>query len=125
MLGVLLLALWGTLAKVKQVSRSALLSCALLLAGAAAAMILEPNPISNGWAIPLFALWGAAPARKLADWTVLMAAPENGKGRKKAPPLPVPLKVVKLVVSVAVYAAMLALVLIFFTGNGVFVYEAF
>ena len=57
------------LARVKSVSRSALLSCTLLLAGAAAAMVLEPNPISNGWAIPLFALWGAAPARHLADRT--------------------------------------------------------
>lgn len=125
MLGVLLLALWGTLAKVKSVSRGALLSCGLLLAGGAAAMVLKADPVYNGWAIPLFALWGGAPARKLADWTVLMAAPEKGKGRKKAPPLPVPLRVVKLVVSVAAYAAMLALVLIFFTGNGVFVYEAF
>lgn len=125
MLGVLLLALWGTLAKVRQVGRDALLSCGLLLAGVAAAMALGADPVHNGWAIPLFALWGAAPARQLADWTVLMAAPEGGKGRKKAPPLPVPLRVIKLVVSVAVYAAMAALVLIFFTGNGVFVYEAF
>lgn len=125
MLGVLLLALWGTLAKVKSVSRSALLPCGLLLAGVASAMLLGGAPVHNGWAIPLFALWGAAPARQLADWTVLMAAPEGGKGRKKAPPLPMPLRVIKLVVSVAVYAAMAALVLIFFTGNGVFVYEAF
>lgn len=125
MLGVLLLALWGTLAKVRQVGRDALLSCGLLLAGVASAMALGADPVHNGWAIPVFALWGAAPARQLADWTVLMAAPEGGKGRKKAPPLPVPLRVVKLVVSVVVYAAMAALVLIFFTGNGVFVYEAF
>ena len=125
MLGVLLLALWGTLAKVRQVGRDALLSCGLLLAGVAAAMALGADPVHNGWAIPVFALWGAAPARQLADWTVLMAAPEGGKGRKKAPPLPVPLQVVKLVVGVVVYAAMAALVLIFFTGNGVFVYEAF
>ena len=125
MLGVLLLALWGTLAKVKSVSRDALLSCGLLLAGVASAMVLGADPVHNGWAIPLFALWGAAPAKQLADWTLLMAAPEGGKGRKKAPPLPMPLRVVKLVVSVAVYAAMAALVLIYFTGNGVFVYEAF
>ena len=125
MLGVLLLALWGALTKVKSVSRSALLSCGLLLAGVASAMLLGGDPVHNGWAIALFALWGAAPAKQLADWTLLMAAPEGGKGRKKAPPLPMPLRVVKLVVSVAVYAAMTALVLIYFTGNGVFVYEAF
>ncbi len=40
-------------------------------------------------------------------------------------PLPPPLRVIRLVLTVAVYAAMLALVLVFFTGNGVFIYEAF
>lgn len=124
-LGLLLLALWGTLAKVKQAGRRELLPYALLLTGAAAAAVTAANPIANGWVLPLLAIWGAAPARQLAEWTLLMAAPEGGKGRKKAPPLPMPLWVVKLVVSVAVYTVMLALVLIFFTGNGVFIYEAF
>lgn len=124
-LGLLLLALWGTLIKVKQAGRRELLPYALLLAGAAAAAVTAADPIANGWVLPLLAIWGAAPAGKLAEWTLLMAAPEGGKGRKKVPPLPMPLWVVKLVVSVAVYAIMLALVLIFFTGNGVFIYEAF
>ena len=124
-LGLLLLALWGTLIKVKQAGRRELLPYALLLAGAGAAAVTAADPIANGWVLPLLAIWGAAPAGKLAEWTLLMAAPEGGKGRKKAPPLPMPLWVVKLVVSVAVYAIMLALVLIFFTGNGVFIYEAF
>lgn len=124
-LGLLLLALWGTLARVKQAGRRELLPYALLLAGAAAAVVTAADPIANGWVLPLLAVWGAAPACRLAEWTLLMAAPEGGKGRKKAPPLPAPLWVVKLVVSVAVYAVMLALVLIFFTGNGVFIYEAF
>lgn len=125
MLGVLLLAAGGILAGVRSASRRSLLPHALLLAGTAAAMVLPADPISNSWAIPLFALLAGAPAGQLAEWTVQMSAPEGGKGRKKAPPLPAPLWTVKLVVSVAVYAAMLALVLIFFTGNGVFVYEAF
>lgn len=124
-LGLLLLALWGTLIKVKRAGRRELLPYALLLAGVAAAAVTAADPIANGWVLPLLAIWGAAPARQLAEWTLLMAAPEGGKGRKKAPPLPMPLWVVKLVVSVAVYAIMLALVLIFFTGNGVFIYEAF
>ncbi len=124
LLGLLLLALWGLLAELRGLRRSALLPCALLLAGAAAAMVLPADPISNSWAIPLFALLGGGPARQLGEWTARMAAPEQ-KGRKKAPPLPAPLWVTKLIISVAVYAAMLALILIFFTGNGVFVYEAF
>ena len=125
-LGLLLLALWGTLAKVKQAGRRELLPHALLLGAAAgAALTARVDPMDSGWILPLLALMGAAPAGQLARWTALMAAPEGGKGRKKAPPLPTPLWVVKLVVSVAIYAAMLALVLIFFTGNGVFIYEAF
>ncbi|WP_130869371.1 hypothetical protein [Intestinimonas massiliensis (ex Afouda et al. 2020)] len=126
-LGLLLLALWGVLRGVKRADRNILLLPALLLAAlAAAALAAEADPIGGSWVIPLLALLGAAPARQLADWTVLMAAPETGRGRRKtAPPLPLPLRIVKLVVSVAVYVLMLAMVLIFFTGNGAFIYEAF
>ena len=89
------------------------------------AALLEAAPAANGWMIPLLALCAAPAGEKLGEWVIRMAAPETGKGRKKAPPLPAPLRAVRLVISVAVYAAMLALVLVFFTGNGVFIYEAF
>lgn len=125
-LGLLLLALWGTLRGLRRADRAGLLLPALLLAALAATVLsAQADPIATGWVLPLLAILGAAPAGQLAEWTMRMAAPEGGKGRKKAPPLPTPLWVVKLVVSVAVYALMLALVLIFFTGNGVFIYEAF
>ncbi len=48
----------------------------------------------------------------------------GGKRVKKRPPS-MPLRLIKVLLTVAVYAVMLALVLIFFTGNGVFIYEAF
>lgn len=37
---------------------------------------------------------------------------------------PKPLRAVGLVLTVLVYAAMLAMVLVFFTGHGAFIYEA-
>ena len=113
------------LALLRKGRRQALLPPALLLAGAGTAALLAADPAANGWLIPLLALCAAPAGEKVGEWIALMAAPEGGKGRKKAAPLPVPLGVVKTVVSVAVYAIMLALVLIFFTGNGVFIYEAF
>ena len=125
MLFVLLLAAGGTLALLKKGRRQALLLPALLLAGAGTAALLAADPAANGWIIPLLALCAAPAGEKLGEWVIRMAAPETGKGRKKAPPLPAPLRAVRLVISVAVYAAMLALVLVFFTGNGVFIYEAF
>lgn len=125
MLFVLLLAAGGVLALLRKGRRQALLPPALLLAGAGTAALLEADPAANGWLIPLLALCAAPAGEKVGEWIALMAAPEGGKGRKKAASLPVPLRVVKTVVSVAVYAAMLALVLVYFTGNGVFIYEAF
>lgn len=125
MLVVLLLAAGGVLALIRGGRRRALIPPALLLAGAGAAALLEAAPAANGWIIPLLALCAAPAGEKLGEWVIRMAAPETGKGRKKAPPLPAPLRAVRLVISVAVYAAMLALVLVFFTGNGVFIYEAF
>ena len=38
--------------------------------------------------------------------------------------LPLPLRWAKLVLTVLLYAGMLAMVLLFFTGNGMFLYEA-
>ena len=125
MLFVLLLAAGGVLALIRDGRRRALIPPALLLAGAGAAALLEAAPAANGWIIPLLALCAAPAGEKLGEWVICMAAPETEKGRKKAPPLPAPLRAVRLVISVAVYAAMLALVLVFFTGNGVFIYEAF
>ena len=125
MLFVLLLAAGGVLALIRDGRRRALIPPALLLAGAGAAALLEAAPAANGWLIPLLALCAAPAGEKLGEWVICMAAPETEKGRKKAPPLPAPLRAVRLVISVAVYAAMLALVLVFFTGNGVFIYEAF
>lgn len=125
MLVVLLLAAGGVLALLKKGRRQALLPPALLLAGAGTAALLAADPAANGWLIPLLALCAAPAGERVGEWIALMAAPEVGKGRKRAAPLPVPLRVVRTVVSVAVYAALLALVLVFFTGNGVFIYEAF
>ena len=122
MWGVLLLALAGILTAFKGICRTWLLICTLLLAGTVGAVLSGSDPVSNGTLIPFLALWAAAPAVRLAQWVQQMAAPE---GKKHAPPMPLALRGVRLAVSVAVYAAMLALVLIFFTGNGVFVYEAF
>ncbi len=51
--------------------------------------------------------------------------PRRRRGKKDAPPLPLLLRGVRLVLTVALYAAMLALVLLFFTGHGTFIYEAF
>ena len=119
-----LLALWGTAAAFLRRSRGWLLGCALALGSLGAVVLLEADPMANGAVLPLMALWAGAPAAKAAEWTLLMAAPEEGKRRRKEP-LPPALKAVRLVVSVAVYAAMLALVLVFFTGNGAFIYEAF
>lgn len=50
---------------------------------------------------------------------------EAPRRKGKKPPLPVPLRVLKVAATVALYAAMLALVLIFFQGNGIFIYEGF
>lgn len=117
-----LLALAGTANLFRRKDRAGLLPVALLLGALAAAVLLEVSPLYNGPVIPFFAIWAAAPAVKLAEWTFLIAAPES---KKRKTPLSPPLRAVRLVVSVAVYALMLALVLVFFTGNGAFLYEAF
>lgn len=121
MLFLILLALAGAVLSLRRQSRAGLLPFVLLLGYAAAAVLLEVDPVYNGCVIPLMAVWAAAPAEKLAGWTVQIAAPEGGKKRK---PLPPALAAVRLVLSVIVYAAMLALILVFFTGNGMFIYEA-
>ena len=121
-LALLLLALWGLAAVLRRGSREALLPPCLLLGALAAAVLLEADPVYSACLLPLLALWAAGPARKLAEWTLLLAAPRRGKKQAALPPA---LAAVRLVLTVVVYALMLALVLIFFTGNGVFIYEAF
>ncbi len=116
MLAVLLLALAGLLIY----HRERLLPAVAALGCLAAAMVWTAEPVRNGLLIPLLAIWAARPALQAADWVLLLAAPEKKRG-----PLPPALAAVRLVVSVVVYGAMLALVLLFFTGEGAFLYEAF
>jgi len=123
MLTLLLLALAGTVSSIRRQSRAGLLPFVMLLGCLAAAVLLEVDQIYNGYVIPLIAIWSAGPALKLAEWTVLVAGPEK-KGRKKEP-LPSALGAARLVLGVIAYALMLALVLVFFTGNGIFIYDAF
>ena len=117
MLALLMLALAGTVSLRR--SRAGLLPAALLLGYAAAAVVLEVDPVYNGVVIPLFALWAAEPALKLTAGAALLA------GKKEGAPLPPGLAAVRLAVTVAVYALMLGLVLMFFSGEGAFIYEAF
>jgi len=123
MLTVILLALAGTVSALRRQSRAGLLPFVMLLGCLAAAVLFETDPVYNGCVIPLIAMWASAPALKLAEWTVLVVGPEK-KGRKKEP-LPPALSAARLVLGVIAYALMLALVLVFFTGNGAFIYEAF
>ena len=116
---LLLLALAGIFSG--KACRGRLLPAAALLGALVPAALLETDPVRNGAALPLFALWAAGPALKIAAWTALLVP----AGRKDAPPLPPALAAVKLVLSAAVYAVLLGLVLVFFSGEGAFIYEAF
>jgi len=119
---VLLLALAGALAALRRQSRAGLLLPVMLLGYLAAAVLLEVDPVYNACVIPLLAVFAAAPGLKLAEWTALVLAPDGSKAVKE---LPAGLRAVRLLVSIVLYVLMLALVLIFFTGEGVFIYEAF
>ena len=117
---LLVLSLWGTLAAWRRQTPARALLHVVLLGYVCAAMLFEVDPTYNFCLLPLLCLWAAAPADRAAECCLLMWNAD----KKGAQPLSPALKRVRLVITVVVYAILLCLVLIFFTGNGTFIYEA-
>jgi hypothetical protein len=117
---LLILGLWGTIAAWKRQTPARALLHVLLLGYACAAMLFEADPTYNFCLLPLLAMLAAAPADRTAECCLLMWNAE----KKGAQPLSPALKRVRFVLTIGIYAVLLALVLIFFTGNGTFIYEA-
>ena len=119
-LALLVLSLWGTLAAWRRQTPARALLHVLLLGYACAAMLFEADPTYNFCLLPLLAMLAAAPAERGAECCLLMWNAE----KKGAQPLSPALKRVRFVLTIVIYAILLCLVLIFFTGNGTFIYEA-